>query len=94
MLTTFAHSHFAPFVALLCTAAVMAAACAALEDDATLGWWYEQARATRRFFVIAGLLGVASLAQGVDESVAWLLAVGMAYSVDLAHELRQLTANR
>ena len=90
MLTSFAQSNFGAFVTLLLVAGVMAALSAGIEDNRSLRWWCEQARATRRFFVIAGLLGIASLTQGVDESVAWMLGVGVAFGVDVWGELRQL----
>lgn len=94
MLTTLAQAHCGPFVALLLTAAFLASVCAGLEDDGAFCWWYDQVRASRRFFVIAGLLGLVSLAQGVDESVAWTLAVVVAFVVDGWMEFRQLTTKR
>lgn len=94
MLTTFAQSNFGAFVTLLLAAGVVAALSAGIEDNRSLNWWCEQARATRRFFVIAGLLGIASLAQGVDESVAWMLAVGVAFGVDVWSEMRLLATKR
>ncbi len=94
MLTTFAQSNFGAFVTLLVAAGVMSAFSAGIEDNTALRWWCEQARATRRFFVIAGLLGVASLAQGVDEGVAWMLGVGVAFGVDAWSEMRQLATKR
>ncbi|MBC7843388.1 MAG: hypothetical protein H7099_13790 [Gemmatimonadaceae bacterium] len=90
MLTTLAHANFGPFVALLLAAGVMAAISAGIEDDRSLSGWCDQVRATRRFFVIAGLLGIASLTQGVDASVAWTLGVGVAFGVDVWGEVRQL----
>lgn len=89
MLTTFANSQFGPFVALLLTAAIMEASGAALEDAIVYRWWYAQARAARRFFVVAGVLGISSLSQGVDASVAWTMAVVVAFGVDAWSEIRR-----
>jgi hypothetical protein len=94
MLTTLAHANFRAFVALLIVAAVMAALCAALEDDGALRWWYDQVFAMRRFFAIAGLLGLMSLSLGNDETVASVLSVFVAYGVDGWFALRRQKLNQ